>query len=107
MKCTDMMQVIFNSMVGVHSEFKGMYDSIDSALARVIGRMGTFVETLSPINEDIESQKRQKIAFDVAQACMFGVLAPTFHSGFSRSSWVQRNPNIIGKCRRLQRHQRA
>lgn len=85
--------VLFNSFVGLHMLFEDMKNGIDEALTKVLGRVGTFVETLSPINEDIEDQKRLKLALDAAQAATFGLLAPTFHTGFSRSKWVQANPN--------------
>ena len=90
--------MIFNSFVSLHNMFLDIVNGINSGLDAVDGKMGSFVETMSPINEDIEDQKRQKIAFDIAQAALFGVLAPTFHSGFSRNSWVKANPNIVGEC---------
>lgn len=77
--------------------FRDIMNGINSGLDAVDGRMGQFVETFSPITEDMKEQKRQRIAYDVAQACMFAVLAPTFHSGFSRVAWVKRNPNAVGK----------
>lgn len=73
--------VILNSLFGVHTLFEDVYAGVNDAIGTVNGRIGTFVDTYSPIGDDIEDQKRTKLIMDGIQAAMFLILPPTFHSG--------------------------
>lgn len=56
--------IIMNSIVGLHSMYDRLWRGIDGARTNVLFSVGTFVETLSPINEDIKDQRELKIALD-------------------------------------------
>lgn len=59
--------IIMNSIVGLHSMYDRLWRGIDGARTNVLFSVGTFVETLSPINEDIKDQRELKIALDGIQ----------------------------------------
>jgi len=46
--------VIYNSMAGIQTLYQNVYDSIKSAQSSVALDVGTFVETFSPIIDDIK-----------------------------------------------------
>ena len=80
----------------MHIYFDTFYEGLRNALTEVIGDIGSFTDTFSPITDLIEEQKEQKLTFDALQLGM-GILAGfTFSSWFQKSTFFRNNPNYLG-----------
>ena len=53
--------VIINSIIWLHMQFESLWHGINNALPLVDGDVGTFVQALSPIVDDIEEQQAEKL----------------------------------------------
>lgn len=75
-------------MVWLHNLFENLWTGILSGLSLVDGELGTFVQTFSPITEDIEEQKRIRLMLDGIQLGLTLLLAPAFHTALARNAWA-------------------
>lgn len=85
--------MIVNSLINLHSIYENLYHGINDALTQVTADVGTFVDALSPIGDDIEEQQREKLILDGVQTALVLVAAPTFHGAATRLPVVANNPN--------------
>lgn len=91
---------MINSVVWLHMQYDNLWNGINVALPQVLGELCTFVETLSPITDDIADQKKQKLILDDIQMGLFMIVEPAFNSGSARLKaieWVKSNwvPGLI------------
>lgn len=62
----------------------------------MIGQIGTFTDTFSPISELIDEQKEEKLTLDGIQLGLGIVAGFTFSSWFQKLKFFQDNPNYLG-----------
>lgn len=85
-----------NSIYGLHDYFDTFYEALDKAALSVIGDVGSFTDTFSPIMDLVNEEKERKLTFDAIQLSM-GILAGfTFSSWFQKLPFFKANPNYLG-----------
>lgn len=73
--------------------YENIYSGINDALPQVLADVDNYVDTLSPIVEDIKGQQQQKLILDGVQMGLIVVTAPFLHSYLSKLDPMSENPN--------------
>lgn len=69
--------MIVNSLVSLQTFFASLRDGVDKGHNYVADDVGIFVDTFSPIKQDILDQKNTKLALDGIQLGLTLAVAPT------------------------------